>query len=284
MEKRFLTLSAGMVLLALATACGSDNDEPKPDRIEKVSMAGVVTKTVAGTTGLPFDVNSSLDFTINYTAKTVDVMARGLRFSVHQPVTVDLNFEGCKATFADDRHFTIAGTGFTPMDGYTVNDVSGTVDLALNTVILKYQVVSTRSTSQIYAFSPVLYSELPHGEANYGTTSESYYKFQYSIDDAGAAVGNIRIYNISFTEGMPKLAEIRIPIDGDGTVIVPTTTGYHVTGTGIVPYYTQGGAEVPMASRTINDLDVTIDVAARTYNVEFDCYGMHVKHSGNLHV
>ena len=169
MSNKILTLAASVALLTLATACGSDNDEPQPDRIEQVSMPNIITKTVAGTTGEPFDVNSSLDFTINYTAKTVDVMARGLKFSIHQPVTVDLNFDGCKAAFTDDKHFSITGTGFTPMDGYTVNDVSGTVDLALNTAILKYVVVSTRSTSQIYTFSPMLYSELPDDEANYDT-------------------------------------------------------------------------------------------------------------------
>lgn len=283
MINKILYLAACVALLSLATACGSDNDEPQPDRIERASMTNIVTKTVAGTTGMPYDVNSSLDFTINHTAKTVDVIARGLKFSVHQPVTVDLNFDGCKATFADDKHFTITGTGFTPMEGYTVNDLSGTVDLALNTAILKYQVVSTRSTSQIYAFSPTLYSELPNGDANYGTTIETYYKFEYRITDQDAPVGNIRIYNISFASGMPKLAEIRIPLNDD-TVVEPTTTGYRVTGSGIVPYYTQGGTEVPMASRTIDDLNVTIDVAARTYSVEFDCYGLHVSQSGKLHV
>ncbi len=280
---KILTLAACVALLSLATACGSDNDEPQPDRIERASMAGVVTKTVAGTTGEPFDVNSSLEFSINHTAKTVDVTAMGVKFSVHQPVTVDLNFDGCKATFADDKHFTIAGTGFTPMEGYTVNDLSGTVDLALNTAILKYLVVSTRSTSQIYAFSPTLYSELPQDAGNYGSTVETYYKFQYSITSQGTPEGGISIYNISFAAGMPKLAEIRIPLNGEGTVIEPTATGYHIAGSGIVPYYIQGGAEVPMASRTIDNLDATIDVAARTYSVEFDCYGLHVAHNGKLH-
>ena len=282
MMNRFLPLAACVALLSLATACGSDNDEPQPDRIERASMSNVVTKTVAGSTGVPYDVNSALTFGINYTAKTVDVAATGVKFSPHQPVTVDLDLKGCKATFVDDKHFTIAGTGFTPMEGYTVNDLSGTVDLALNTAILKYLVVSTRSTSQIYAFSPTLYSELPQAASDYGTTVETYYKFEYSITDQGAPVANIRIYNISFASGMPKLAEIRIPLNDD-TVVEPTTTGYRVTGSGIVPFYTQGAAEVPMASRTIDNLNVTIDVAARTYSVEFDCYGLHVSQSGRLH-
>ena len=273
-----------MALLALMTMTAACGDGDEPDRTAQATIDNVVTKTVAGTTGTAFDVNSSLAFNLNYTARTADVTTHGVKFSPNQPVGVDLLFKGCKATFASDDHVTFSGTGFTPMEGYTVNDVSGSFNTTLNTGIMRYTVVSPRSTSQVYAFTQMLYSTLPNQATNYNgdpRTAERFYKFQYGLNQDNKVMANIYIDNIQFVPQMPKLAEIRIPLDN--AEVVSTKTGYEVTGNGIVPYYLQGNTEVPMDSRTIDNLKAQVNVDEATFHIEFDCFGLHFTEDGNIY-
>ena len=278
--RHLFSTTALAALIALLSACGSDNDEPQQTKMFTLNDA--VTKTVSGTTGLPFDVNTDLTFDINYTTRTVDVKTLGVRFSQHQPYGIDLDFDGCKVTNVDGERFSFTGTGFNPMEGYTVNNVSGTFDISLNTGCMKYSVVTSKSTSQIYAFSKMLYSTLPNNATNYYKTAECFYKFLYSVGDNGGVEANVYIDNISFAEGMPKLSEMRIPLGG--ATVTSTPNGYTAQGTDIVPFNLQGQTEVPMNSRTINNLILQVNVASKTFHIEFDCFGLHYTDDGALYL
>lgn len=281
MKKTMLLLATMAIMMGLS-ACGDDNDEPQPDVTKTITIDNIVTKTIAGSTGTAFDVNSSLELDINYTKKLVNVITKGVKFSPNQPVTIDLNFNDCAATFMNDNCFSLKGTGFTPMDGYTVNNVEGSINMNLKTVLMKYTVVSTRTTSQIYAFSDNLYGNLPTNETTLDDITDTYYKFHYGITADNTVNANVHIYNIRFVEAMPKLAEIRIPLSD--AVITTTPKGYSIEGSEIIPFYMQGQTEVPMTTRPITNLKLDVNVENKTFHIEFDCYGLHVSNDGNLNV
>ena len=281
MKKLFFMLAFSAMILGF-TACGDDKDEPQPDVTKTITIDNIVTKTVSGSTGTAFDVNSSLELDINYTQKLVNVVTKGVKFSPNQPITIDLTFNDCAAICKNENYFSLNGTGFTPMDGYSVNDVEGSIDLNLKTVLMKYTVVSTRTTSQIYAFSDNLYGNLPANETTLDDITDTYYKFHYGITADNTVNANVHIYNIRFVEEMPKLAEIRIPLS-DAT-ITTTPTGYTIEGSDIIPFYMQGQTEVPMSSRPITNLKLDVNVENKTFHIEFDCYGLHVSNDGNLNV
>ena len=65
-----------------------------------------------------------------------------------------------------------------PMEGYTLNNVQGLYDSALNSLILSYTVNSDHGQYDILSFSPILYSTLAGGGHDYDNATEKFYKFK----------------------------------------------------------------------------------------------------------
>ena len=163
------------------------------------------------------------------------------------------------------------------MPGYTVTNVDGYANPKDGVLYVSYVVNNTWTvniSSQLY------YSALSDGKFSYGSTNEKY--ITYFLYQANSAwKGDIKMFNIQFAPQMPTLKQIRIPLAG--VTITPTATGYSMSGTDIVPYYTTGTTEAPMKDRTITDLTGSVDLVTKKYTLQFTCFGLTVSYNGSLY-
>lgn len=279
--KKFLSMMAIAAMLLGFASCGDD----EPDNVDKFSsgLSGLCTKTSAGGQ-LLCDDECSTQFEIDYTNRVVDIKMIDVKFAPAMP-DVPFELKGLKATIADRDHINVSGTGLQPMDGYTVNNLTGTINLALQAFYLRYTVTTNKGNFDVVTTSFINLSALPGGQTNYTLTNDKFYCFmRQSTHDISAGNGlSIYIYNISFAANMPTI-DCRIPIDGAN--IISTATGFTATGTSILPYYMNGGdVEVPMPERQVDNLKLNVDLMNKKFNIEFDGFNdVHFTDSGTLYM
>lgn len=275
--KKFLSLMAIAAMLFTFTACGGDDDEPENNnRIER-RMSGIVVKTM--TNGKPTNFSSCvLTFIFDFKTKLLNMGFYGISFAPRMP-QIDFAANGLKINSSNNDLIDFSGTGILVMEGYTLNNVQGLYDSALNSLILSYTVNSDHGQYDILSFSPILYSTLAGGGHDYDNATEKFYKFKhlFSNDEFTA---HICIDNIQFVAQMPKLEEIVIPLDE--AAVIQTAKGYTAAAETIVPYFKQGDKLIPFSDRTINNLNFELNVRDRKFSIEFDCYGLHYTDSGSL--
>ncbi|MBQ0115022.1 MAG: hypothetical protein KBT10_04035 [Bacteroidales bacterium] len=252
-----------MMLLALmvgATACGDDN-EPKSERELMTS----------------YNIKNLMIFDTNMGETKTEVPCK---FNLYSDLTADLvdpsssqsNLLLRKAPFtaADNGDLTFRGTHM------------GYFDTSTGEIFMS----NTYQEKTTAAFTLPLYTALSNGD-KYVTTSEKYYRFNISQYLITHSTGDIYIHNIKFVDNMPAQKQIRIPV---GNIDAGTNNfhfaindkGYEVTMDEVIPYFLNGTTELPMASRKITNLELKINLAACTYSIAFDCFGLHFTDEGNL--
>lgn len=266
-----------MAMLMGFTACGDDNNEPLAPTSSTTSIEALNVKTVTAG-NVSNESSCATDITVDPSKGTVSLTFKGISFSSRMPA-VTFSLEGMKYTTGKNSrteyHFT--ASTLTPMPGYTVTNVDGYANPKDGVLYVSYVVNNTWTvniSSQLY------YSALSDGKFSYGTTNETY--ITYFLYQANSAwKGDIKMFNIQFAPQMPTLKQIRIPLAG--VTITPTATGYSMSGTDIVPYYTTGTTEAPMKDRTITNLTGSVDLVTKKYTLQFTCFGQTVSYNGSLY-
>ena len=275
--KKLLSLLAVMAMLMGFTACSDDNNEPLAPTSSTTSIEALNVKTVTAG-NVSNESSCATDITVDPSKGTVSLTFKGISFSSRMPA-VTFSLEGMKYTTGKNSrteyHFT--ASTLTPMPGYTVTNVDGYANPKDGVLYVSYVVNNTWTvniSSQLY------YSALSDGKFSYGTTNDTY--ITYFLYQANSAwKGDIKMFNIQFAPQMPTLKQIRIPLAG--VTITPTATGYNMSGTDIVPYYTTGTTEAPMKDRTITDLTGSVDLVTKKYTLQFTCFGQTVSYNGSLY-
>lgn len=270
--KKVFTLAAMALFLFAFTACGGEDEEET--RVGK-KIDDVIATTVVGDKVFHM-ADCDVFFDINYTNRKVDLTLTDITFAPMMP-KVQFKLEQVAVTSITGHIVAFSGTGLVPMEGYTVNDLSGTLDLELGTMLITCSIATSRGTYDVTLHNELIYSQLPSG-ADYENYTDKYYKFETDESDI---LENVYINNVQFVSAMPKLKEIRIPLK-DATKSA-TASEYIATATEIIPYYKTGNTEVAMAERTITNLKVAVNVRAKQFTIEFDCYGLHYTDSGKLY-
>lgn len=275
--KKLLSLLAAMAVLLSFTACGDDNDEPLGPTGSTTSIEALNVKTVTGG-NVSNESSCATDVTVDPSKGTVSLTFKDISFSKRMP-SVTFSLEGLKYTTGKNSrteyHFTAPTV--TPMQGYTVTNVDGYANPKDGVLYVSFVV---NNTWTVYVSSQLYYSALSDGKFSYSTTNDTYISY-FLYQANGAWKGDIKMFNIQFAPNMPTLKQIRIPLAT--TTITPTVTGYTMSGTDIVPYYTTGTTEAPMKDRTITDLTASVDLVAKTYALQFTCYGQTVTYHGSLY-
>ena len=275
--KKFLSLLASAAMLLTITACG-DDDEPVIN--SRTDVSGLIVQTVSN--GSVINVsNCDLGFDMNFTKRTLDLHVDNVSFAPRMP-KISFEADGLEFVSNDRIGIWFTGNNIQVMSGYTLDDIEGKMDSHLRTVILTYRGIAERGQYDVITYSPLLYSALSTSNSyDYENTSEKYYKFISQIDDNDNFTPSIYIDNIQFVSQMPKLEEIRIPLDE--ATIVHTANGYTATAETIVPYFKQGDKYIPFSDRTISNLKYTLDIKGNQFSIEFDCFGLHYTDEGFIY-
>lgn len=275
--KKLLSIIAVMAMLMSFTACGDDNNEPLGPTSSTTSLEALNVKTVTGG-NVSNESSCATDITVDPSKGTVSLTFKDISFAKRMPA-VTFSLEDMKYTTGKNSrteyHFSAAT--LTPMQGYTVTNVDGYANPKDGVLYVSFVV---NNTWTVYVSSQLYYSALSDGKFSYSTTNDTY--FSYFLYQAGSVwKGDIEIFNIQFAPNMPTLKQIRIPLAS--ATITPTATGYSISGTDIVPYYTTGTTEAPMKDRTITDLTGSVDLVTKKYALQFTCYGLTVTYNGSLY-
>ena len=276
--KKFLSFLVIATMTISFTSCFDDDDPENHVKIEK-ALNGFIVKTMSNGNVINLS-NCEMSLKIDLTDESIDLGINNVSFAPKMP-KISFTANGLKATSFDNNRITFTGTGIEVMSGYTLNDVHGLFNNALNTLVLTYAVSSQQGQYEVLTHSSLLYSQLPDGEYDYSNATDKFYKFASLIED-NSFKASIYIDNIQFVPQMPKLEEICIPLD-DAT-IVQNANGYTATAETIVPYFKQGGTFIPFTDRTISNLKYNLDVRAQTFSIEFDCFGLHYTDSGKIQI
>lgn len=274
MSKKFITLAlAGIALLSLS-ACSNDDD---PTDTSEYSATTLVV-SVPATEGNGFiDNGTSAKLFVDHYTNKANLTLTNITFNERMP-RVTFALKNLRVSPSNRHVGILMGEGITPMEGYTVNDFVGPFNFNLDVLRATCSIVSTRGNMRAIIHTPLLRSTLTEKDNDtYANTTERYYNFNFTNI---AERVDLEIYNIQFVEAMPKQKKLRIPLDKAGVVV--TANGYTITGDNIVPYFTSGTTEVPMAERTVNNFKATLNLTASTFTVEFDCFGLHWTDSGKL--
>lgn len=276
----FLTIL--LTVLLCTTGC---NNEPNMSEVTQI-IQGLSSNTM---------LNGDLFYEGHDTSVKVHVLAQdgtvsmdltigNVKYAEHMPA-INITLDKVNATLYDSNRGTFTGTGsYTPVTGYTIKDVSGSFDLYHRTLYMTYTVETSAGTYKVLTFPAdmrsMLIDQAGYTFDNYETTTMKFYRFIESA--VSPATFDMYMYNVKFTEQMPVQRRLHFPLSGDNVTVKATTTGYTITGTGIIPLYLDGSTEVPMASRTVDNLVLNINTIAKTFDVAFDCYGLHYTDNGKL--
>ena len=274
--KKFLSMMAIVAMALCAVSCG--DDEPTPVDTFKTGFKNLTTKTSAGGR-LMCDDDCVAIIEIDYAKREVDIEMQNIKFVSAMP-DITFEMEDLRATINDPNHISFSGTNIVPMEGYTINDLTGSFDFENGLCYIRYTVVSSRGSFDVVTYvNTKNYTSLSDGRTDFTTTSERFYRF---IGGANTTEFSIYIHNIKFVDAMPLQKQLRIPVAFDkGT---STATGYTYQATGIVPYFLNGSTEVQMPERQVDNLILNVDVMNKRYQIEFDCFNLHFTDSGSLYM
>lgn len=265
--KKLLSLLAAMAVLLSFTACGDDNNEPLGPTSSTTNIETLNVKTVTGG-NVSNESSCATDVTVDPSKGTVSLTFKDISFSKRMP-SVTFSLEGLKYTTGKNSrteyHFTAAT--LPPIGNYTVTNVDGYANPKDGVLYVSFVV---NNTWTVYVSSQLYYSALSDGKFSYSTTNDTYISY-FLYQANGAWKGDIEMFNIQFAPNMPTQPHIRIPLDG--ATITPTATGYSISGTNIVPYFTRGTVELKDEKFTITDLTASVDLVTKTYSIQFTCVG-----------
>lgn len=268
-----------MAMILSFTACGDDNDEPTaPETTTSIEALNVKTVTSGAVSN---ESSCSADITVAPSKKTVSLTFKDITFSSRMP-KVSFSLDGLAYTTGKssltEYHFTASSV--TPMQGYTVTNVEGYANPKDGVLYVSFVV---NNTWTVYVSNQLYYSALSDGFFNDTATTEIYTTFfLYPSSTDSKWGGDIEMYNIQFVQQMPKLQKIRIPLNN--ATITPTVSGYEISGTDIVPYYTNGTTELSFGERTVTDLTGNVNLVTKTYQLQFTCFEKTVTYQGSLYV
>lgn len=295
----YMTIAA---IAAMMTACGKSSE---PEHKATRSMAGLRVSVLNDDENF-HEAMTEVAFDLDYTAATATLTFKDITFAPRMP-EITFKLTGLRLGYVNDNNVSITSTGdLTPMEGYTVNGVEGTVDFRNNIMRLKMNIVARGATYVTYVYSPTLYSypQRRDADGNYaeysneeihnilyrGTFSDitdTYFGFDiynpnqsiYLDNPIGAIFFNM--YNIQFVSAMPKMAALRASLSS--TIVKTEDSSIIYTADSIIPEFKDASGWTPMASREMTNVKITINYASATYAIEFDCFGIHYTNSGRLY-
>lgn len=288
----FVALTATMM-----TACGGSNDAPE----RKMTRTATAQRVTVVYNDAPFHQSAcDVVFDMDFTRATAKLTFSNITFAPRMP-EISFSLEGLRLGYVNDDNVKISSTGtLTPMEGYEVSGVEGTADFKNNILRLKMNIVSRGNTYVTCVCSPTLYtypqrrvvaddqveyveygSEEIHNilyKDSFSSITDTYFSFDIFQPATNAF---FKMYNIKFVEAMPTQPELRAPLAG--AQVEPTATGVVYTASSIVPLFRDGSSWIPMASREMTNVRLSVNYVSATYAVEFDCFGIHYTNDGHLY-
>jgi len=265
--KKLLSLLAVMAMLMSLTACGDDNNEPLGPTSSTTSLEALNVKTVTGG-NVSNESSCATDITVDPSKGTVSLTFKDISFAKGMPA-VTFSLEDMKYTTGKNSrteyHFSAAT--LPPIGRYSVTNIEGYTSPKDGVLYVSFVVDNTWT---VYVSSQLYYSALSDGKFSYSTTNEYYTTF-FLYQANSTWKGSIDMFNIQFVPQMPTQQHIRIPLDS--ATITTTATGYNISGTNIVPYFTRGTVELKDEKFTITDLTANVDLVTKTYSIQFTCVG-----------
>jgi len=117
-------------------------------------------------------------------------------------------------------------------------------------------------------------------ESVYTDASQPHYTFDI---DLNADSSGVYLYQVVFTIGertSPAMnLLIKAPTTGDATGKIFT-----MKGTNIIPFMVMGNTEVPYPNFPVTDLNITVNMTAKTFDMFFRCHGGEYSDSGMLNL
>lgn len=281
--KKIMTIVA-LAAMTMGIASCSDENPVSEDKFS-FGVTDLMTKTVTGDNFFDY-AGSKLRFDLNFLADTACLQVLNTKFVEQMPVTVNLLLDKTKIEYTDRDRFTLTGSNYNVMEGYTVNNVRCKADISHKTYYLTYEVVTPRATSRVYVYPKSILTALADDDINYASTNELYLTLDCSKNSEGNYEGKVGLNNVQFSIGestSPKFKRITIPYD-ENVTITGTKTGYIVEGTGITGLYLQGSTEVPFDQSTIDNLKIEVDVVNKNYSIFFNCMGGEFSCNGKLYL
>ncbi|MBR5102145.1 MAG: hypothetical protein IK092_03385 [Muribaculaceae bacterium] len=278
MIKRFIYSTLTLAMLVSLTACFDSDDNGEVNSASFTDINIIARTTING--NFFFEGASAVSGTINFTDMTANLHFTGIKFAPQMPA-IDFDLVGLQLMGSDVNHLGFVGTGLKPVEGYQVDDFRASLNREDYTIAISFKVNTGNATFDVLCYLPTLYSKLEGGNIDYADTPERFYRFVIEENREGViSEANLFIHNIQFVQQMPKQEQLRIPLTK--CEIVKNGTGYHITGTNIIPFFKRGNVETGMEERLVDNFVLDINLISHTFNVEFDCYGLHFTDSGDL--
>ena len=285
MSMKKILLGLLVPTLALMAACGSDDEPAKPSKFQ-IEPQDMALLTLNATTGeLNNACKAQCDFTVDEGTSTADITIHDAFFDARMPYGVNFIISDVRAAAithnGDDCSFKLSAASATMINpttgesyaGYEITDVNGHIDTARGIYHVTFTVKTRGASYKVVATSTTLRTAI--NDKSYENTGELYY--EYNLIDLFEA--EIYIHNVQFNVGgasSPKLPKIHIP----DLVVVPTATGYKLTGDGIIPNNITAGGPVPMSERfVVTNFEATLNVLTGEHHIYFNCMGG--EHDGN---
>lgn len=141
-----------------------------------------------------------------------------------------------------------------------VGDVTSLVTLVLNPVALP-----TETATYLTALS---------SGTDYENTKETYIRYEVA---AGNDSCDVHIYNVKFAPKAPTLAHISFKC-----CIAKSSTGYALSGEGIIPIFYMASTSIPFPSAKITGLSGTLNTQAMTSSLTFSAMGSSWSNEGAI--
>lgn len=273
MVKKLLSVLAIAIMALNLSSCLDNNKHEMTqtllDDVLIVSQNGDEFTQTKGRLQLKINLNTALaDVTmpVPVDGETKNVVLKDVK--VEYDTKIGYRFT---ATSADALDANGMKYGFTinNFDGYL--QVGGTSDDTFQNIGIHYningkQIFVTR-TDITYPFTSTLTST---GTTGFNCNTATY---NFKIDNT-KKTASIVIKKIQFVKESPTLSEITIP----EVPYTCTSSGYHLEANEIIPT----SANVPMESRKITNLDITIKAQESTFSGMFRCMGMLCTMNGKM--
>lgn len=279
--KHLITLSL-LAAVAIFTSCGGD-DEPQPAG-QKITFAANNAVSISRSTASSKSYDAKLStanlvLTLDITNKILELDVNGLEIADGKLLTFKME---CKSPtsyeLSNDNSYTFASKNVN-VSGLTtdVANVNAAVDSDGKHFNLVVSLSYDNTLYQVYFTDKNVLSSLSQGK-DYASTTEEYYEYEL---DLSAMTADLYVHNISFVPGvMPVLEKICIP----GVKIEsPVLYSIILKADEVVPLYYMNGQPVEMPNRKVKDFSAILDFQKCTHNVQFNCFGLDWKASGNLH-
>ena len=288
MKKAFLFFTAVIMVLAIASCGDSKNDDPEYKTSFNVPNLNV--NVVAG--GQVFHKSTTtVSFELIYTSALANLTFQNISFAPQMPA-ITFSLEGLKLTGIDDNRVRITSNqALTPIEGYTVTGFVADADFKNS--MMEFTVSRGESSYHVVVFSPIQFtypitatgSEYTIAEVNSALAGKSFSSltdtyFAFDLPRYDNKLPYLHMFNISFTEAMPKQAHLRIPLAN--ATITDLADGYQIEASEIIPEYPSGSTWVPMETRPVTNLKATVHFNSQ-YTIEFDCFGQHYSRQGHIY-